>query len=160
MKITDVVRHVLLAPNYDASLTSSAQDSCVVLIHTDGGVSGIGESDVSPWIAKACVEAPGTHTMSLGLRDLLIGADPLDIEGLWRRMYVGTAMSGRRGAMIHAIGAIEMALWDLKGKALGKPVHALLGLERMAGEPDALGANGDLNGVSVLGSGFATSPCR
>ncbi len=42
-------------------------------------------------------------------------------------MYVGTCMHGRRGAVIHAIGAIEMALWDIKGKALGKPVYELLG---------------------------------
>jgi L-alanine-DL-glutamate epimerase-like enolase superfamily enzyme len=42
-------------------------------------------------------------------------------------MYKGTAMNGRRGVVIHAMGAIDMALWDLKGKALGKPVHELLG---------------------------------
>jgi L-alanine-DL-glutamate epimerase-like enolase superfamily enzyme len=107
--------------------TSSAQDSFVVVVRTDEGLYGIGESDVNPWIAKACVEAPGTHTMSLCLRDLLVGQDPMDIEGLWRRAYLGTAMHGRRGALIHALGAVEMALWDLKGKALGKPVWALLG---------------------------------
>jgi L-alanine-DL-glutamate epimerase-like enolase superfamily enzyme len=60
------------------------------------------------------------------IKDMLIGADPLDIEVLWQRLYVGTAMNGRRGAVIHAIGAIEMALWDIKGKALGKPVCELL----------------------------------
>ena len=127
MKITAVESHVLLAPNYDPRFTSSAQDSFIVVIRTDDGVIGIGESDVNPWVAKACVEAPGTHTMGLCIRDMLIGADPFDIEGLWRRMYVGTAMNGRRGAVVHAIGAVEMALWDLKGRALGKPVHELLG---------------------------------
>ncbi|HUL07546.1 MAG TPA: mandelate racemase/muconate lactonizing enzyme family protein [Candidatus Acidoferrum sp.] len=127
MKITDVESHVLLAPNYDPRFTSSAQDSFIVVIRTDEGVIGIGESDVNPWIAKACVEAPGTHTMGLCIKEMLIGADPFDIDGLWRRMYIGTAMNGRRGAVVHAMGAIEMALWDLKGKALGKPVHELLG---------------------------------
>lgn len=127
MKITSVDCHVLLAPNVDSGLTSSAQDDFVVLIGTDEGVTGIGESDVNPWIAKACVEAPGTHTMGLCIKELLLGADPLDIEGLWRRLYVGTAMNGRRGAVVHALGAIEMALFDLKGKALGVPVHELLG---------------------------------
>jgi len=127
MKITDVESHVLLAPNYDPRFTSSAQDSFIVVIRTDEGVIGIGESDVNPWIAKACVEAPGTHTMGLCVKEMLIGADPFDIDGLWRRMYIGTAMNGRRGAVVHAMGAIEMALWDLKGKALGKPVHELLG---------------------------------
>ena len=127
MKITGIDCHVLLAPDMDQTLTSSAQDSFVVIIHTDAGIDGCGESDVNPWIAKAFVEAPGTHTMSLSLRDILIGADPMDIETLWQRMYVGTCMHGRRGAGIHAMGAIEMALWDIKGKALGKPVHELLG---------------------------------
>jgi L-alanine-DL-glutamate epimerase-like enolase superfamily enzyme len=61
------------------------------------------------------------------MKDLLLGADPLDIDGLWRRIYLGTAMNGRRGAVVHTLGAVEMALWDLKGKALGKPVHELLG---------------------------------
>jgi len=127
MKITDVETHVLLAPNYDPSFTSSAQDSFLVLLHTDEGLTGLGESDVNPWIAKACIEAPGTHTMGLCIKDLLIGADPADIEGLWRKLYVATAMNGRRGAVVHAIGAVEMALWDLKGKALGKPICDLLG---------------------------------
>ncbi len=127
MKITDIETHVLLAPNYDTSKTSSAQDSFVVIVHTDEGLSGVGESDVNPWIARACIEAPGTHTMSLGIRNLLLGSDPLDIEALWRRIYVGTAMDGRRGALIHALGAVDMALWDIKGQALGKPVFELLG---------------------------------
>ena len=127
MKITDIECHALLAPNYNPAFTSSAQDSFVVIVRTDEGLFGVGESDVNPWIAKACIEARGTHTMSLCARDLLIGEDPFDIERLWRRIYLGTAMHGRRGAFVHALGAIEMALWDLKGKALGKPVHALLG---------------------------------
>ena len=127
MKITEIEVHVVLAPNMDPCLTSSAQDSLVVLIHTDQGVTGIGESDVNPWMAKACILSPGTHTMGLCMRDLLISSDPFDIAGLWDRIYKGTAMNGRRGVVVHAMGAIDMALWDLKGKALGKPVHELLG---------------------------------
>ena len=123
MKITKIEVHVVLAPNMDSSLTSSAQDSLVVLIHTDQGVTGIGESDVNPWMAKACILSPGTHTMGLCMRDLLIGSDPFDIARIWDRIYKGTAMNGRRGVVVHAMGAIDMALWDLKGKALGKPVH-------------------------------------
>jgi L-alanine-DL-glutamate epimerase-like enolase superfamily enzyme len=127
VKITGIECHVLLAPNFNPALTSSAQDSFIVVIRTDAGIEGFGESDVNPWIAKTCIEAPGTHTMSQSLKDILIGADPLDIEALWQRMYVGTCMHGRRGAVIHAMGAIDMALWDIKGKALGKPVYELLG---------------------------------
>jgi L-alanine-DL-glutamate epimerase-like enolase superfamily enzyme len=126
LRITAVETHVLLAPDFDASLTSSAQESIVELIHTDGGVTGVGETDANPWMAKACIDAPGTHTMGLSIKDVLIGADPFDISALWTELYVGTAMNGRRGMVIHAIGAVEMALWDICGKALGRPVHALL----------------------------------
>jgi L-alanine-DL-glutamate epimerase-like enolase superfamily enzyme len=126
MKIIDVECHVLLAPNMSTGSTSSAQDSFILIIKTDEGVTGIGESDVNPWIARACIEAPGTHTMGLGIKETLIGADPLD-EGLWQRLYIGTAMNGRRGAVIHALGAVDMALWDIRGKAAGKPIFELLG---------------------------------
>jgi L-alanine-DL-glutamate epimerase-like enolase superfamily enzyme len=121
VRITGIDCHVLLQPDLDVGATSSAQDDIVVEVHTDEGVSGIGESDVNPWIARACIDARGTHTMGVGMREILIGADPLDVEGLWERLYVGTAMNGRRGAVINAIGAIDMALHDLRGKALGKP---------------------------------------
>jgi L-alanine-DL-glutamate epimerase-like enolase superfamily enzyme len=127
MKVTEIECYVLLAPNMSTGSTSSAQDSFIVIVHTNEGVTGIGESDVNPWIARACVEAPGTHTMGLGLKEILIGADPLAIEDLWRRMYVGTCFNGRRGAVIHAIGAIDMALWDIRGKVAGKPIFDLLG---------------------------------
>jgi L-alanine-DL-glutamate epimerase-like enolase superfamily enzyme len=129
LTITGLDCHVLLAPDFDASFTSSAQDSLVVVVHTDGGVSGVGECDVNPWMAKACIEAPGTHTMGLSIRDLLIGSDPFEIGAFWERAYYATAMNGRRGVVIHALSAVEMALWDLCGKAVGKPVHALLGGE-------------------------------
>ncbi len=127
MKISKVDCHVLLDPVYDTGATSSAQDDIVVEIHTDEGLSGIGESDVNPWIARACIEAPGTHTMGLGLTEMLIGQDPLQVEALWEKLYLGSAMNGRRGAMIHAIGALDMALHDLRGKALNKPCYQLLG---------------------------------
>jgi L-alanine-DL-glutamate epimerase-like enolase superfamily enzyme len=127
MRVTGIDCHVLLAPDFDVERTSSAQDSFVVEVHTDAGISGLGETDVNPWIARACVEAPGTHTMGRSLRELIIGADPLDPPAVWERAYVGTAMNGRRGALINALGAIDMALWDIAGKAAGVPCHELLG---------------------------------
>jgi L-alanine-DL-glutamate epimerase-like enolase superfamily enzyme len=127
MKITKIDCHVLLDPGYDVGSTSSSQDDIVVEIHTDEGLVGIGESDVNPWIAQACIEAPGTHTMGLGLAQMLIGENPLEIESLWEKLYVGSAMNGRRGAVIHAIGALDIALHDLRGKALNKPCYELLG---------------------------------
>ncbi len=127
MKITGVDCHVLLEADFDRNSTSSSQDDIVVEIHTDEGISGVGETDLNAWVARACIEAPGTHTMDLGLKQMLIEADPLQVEELWERLYVGSAMTGRRGAVIHAMGALDMALHDLRGKALGKPCWELLG---------------------------------
>jgi len=127
LRITEIDCHVLVQPAFDTTAASSAQDDIVVEIHTDEGVSGIGETDVNPWIARACIEAPGTHNMGLGLAEMLIGEDPLEVEALWEKMYVGSAMNGRRGAVINAIGALDLALHDLRGKALGKPCYELLG---------------------------------
>ncbi len=127
MKITDIECHILVAPDLRQDATSLSQDNVVVLVHTDSGITGIGETDVGPWIAKAVIESPGSHTMALGIKDLLIGQDPFDTTALWEKMYVCTCMSTRRGAGICAIGAIDMALWDIKGKALGLPCYKLLG---------------------------------
>ncbi|HET7640646.1 MAG TPA: hypothetical protein VFK47_18195 [Ktedonobacteraceae bacterium] len=65
--------------------------------------------------------------MGRGLEELLIGADPMQPEDLWRKLYRNTKMTERRGIMICALGAIDMALWDIRGKALGMPVYQLLG---------------------------------
>ncbi len=56
MKITKIDCHVLLIPDYDVDACSSAQDDLVVVIHTDEGIVGIGETDTNPWIARACIE--------------------------------------------------------------------------------------------------------
>src|SRR4029078_1718838 len=127
MRITGIDCHVLLVPDLDTGATSSDQDDIVVFVHTDEGITGIGETDLNPWIARACIEAPSTHTMGLGLKDMLLGEDPLQPERIWEKLYTGSAMNGRRGAVICAMGAIDMALWDIRGKAAGKPVYKLLG---------------------------------
>jgi L-alanine-DL-glutamate epimerase-like enolase superfamily enzyme len=127
MKISEIRTHVLLDPGFDVGWTSSAQDTIVVEIETDEGVTGIGETDLNAWIARSCIEAPGTHTLDRGLRSLLIGRDPLDPAALWEELYIGTVMTGRRGALVHAIGALDIALWDICGKARGVPCWKLWG---------------------------------
>lgn len=127
MKITDIECHILVAPDLRQDATSSSQDNIVVIVHTDEGISGIGETDTGPWLVKAAIEAPGSHSMAMGMKDLLIGEDPFDTSAIWEKLYTFTAMSGRRGAVICAMGAIDMALWDIKGKALGLPCYKLLG---------------------------------
>jgi L-alanine-DL-glutamate epimerase-like enolase superfamily enzyme len=127
MRITKIDCHVLLDPDYEPRATSSAQDTIVVEVQTDEGIVGIGETDLNAWVARALVEAPGTHTMDRGLGEMLIGMDPLDPPAVWEALYVGTAMTGRRGAGIHALGAIDIALWDICGKAAGAPCWQILG---------------------------------
>src|SRR5215472_2273218 len=129
MKIIDVRCHVLLDPGIVLDATSSAQDDLVVEVVTDNGLVGIGESDINGWVGRALIEAPGTNTMDQGLKASLLGVDPTAVEPreLWDRIYVATAMTGRRGALIHAFGAIDVALWDLRGKAAEVPTWQLLG---------------------------------
>jgi L-alanine-DL-glutamate epimerase-like enolase superfamily enzyme len=127
MRIVDVTTHVLLDPAFDIGATSSAQDTIVVEIETDEGLVGIGETDLNAWIARACIESPGTHTMDRGLKAMLLGRDPTDPAALWEELYVGSAMTGRRGALINAIGALDIALWDIAGQAAGVPTWELLG---------------------------------
>jgi L-alanine-DL-glutamate epimerase-like enolase superfamily enzyme len=127
VKITNVECHVLLDPGYESEATSSAQDTIVVEVHTDEGIVGVGETDLNAWVARALIEAPGTHTMDRGLGELLIGMDPLDPVAAWEALYVGTAMTGRRGAGVHALGAVDIALWDICGQARQVPCWQLLG---------------------------------
>ncbi len=127
MKIADIICTVLAVPDCNADACDSAQDTIVVEVISDEGVTGIGEVDANPWVIKSLIEAPGSHIMSLGLTELMIGQDPLQPVALWDRLYTFSAMTGRRGAGICAIGALDMAVWDLYGKAVGKPVWELLG---------------------------------
>ncbi len=130
MKITDVEAIVLRQAVVNEGIADGSQDDLVVRIHTDEGITGIGEVDSSPELVQALVQAPSSHAVAVSLRDVLIGEDPLDVERLWRKMYRGLIYFGRRGIAIHAISGLDIALWDIKGKALGKPVCELLGTPR------------------------------
>ena len=128
MVITDVEALMLRQPSQvNVAAADGSQDALVIRVHTDEGIVGLGEVDSIPLVAKAIVDAPASHKLANGIRSLLIGEDPLEIGRLWRKMYVGTMYFGRRGAALHAIAGVDVALWDVAGKAAGKPVHALLG---------------------------------
>jgi len=127
VKITEVEAIVLRQAVVDDSVADGSQDDLVIRVHTDEGIVGIGEVDSSPEVVRAVVEAPSSHAIARGLREVLVGEDPLDVEGLWQKMYRGVIFFGRRGVAIHAISGVDIALWDIKGKALGKPVCELLG---------------------------------
>jgi L-rhamnonate dehydratase len=127
MKITDVEALYLRLPVVDETRTDSSQDALIIRISTDAGITGWGEVDGCPSVAKAVIEAPVSHTQVKGLRHVLLGQDPMQTEFLWKLMYESTSYYGRGGAVIQTMAGIDLALWDIKGKALEQPVWALLG---------------------------------
>jgi L-alanine-DL-glutamate epimerase-like enolase superfamily enzyme len=99
-----------------------ARLSCLVRVYTDAGVTGLGSIYSHPELVRNIVEG---H-----LRDLLIGEDPLQVESLWERNYTMTRWYGRKGVAVSALGGVDTALWDIRGKVARKPIHHLLGGER------------------------------
>ncbi len=89
----------------------------IVQIETDAGLVGIGGTAPAP--AKMLIEEHFAH--------LLIGQDPFNVEMLWDQMFRSSLPYGRKGLPIMAISAVDIALWDLIGKAKGEPVYRLLG---------------------------------
>jgi L-alanine-DL-glutamate epimerase-like enolase superfamily enzyme len=126
MKITRVEATHLRLPDVNERCDGS-QETLVVKVHTDAGIVGVGEVDSSSLVAKAIIEAPLSHKICRGLADCVVGQDPFEIERLIHRMVEGSIFYGRQGAAIQAMSGIEIALWDIVGKATGKPVYQLLG---------------------------------
>lgn len=106
----------------DALTACSARQALLVKVETDTELYGIGEAFCygSPLpVGKAIVEEQ--------LAPMLVGEDPQNIGKLWQTMYWRTIAGGRRGVVMGAISGIDIALWDLLGKALNTPVCRLLG---------------------------------
>ncbi len=91
----------------------------IVEVFTDSGHAGIGNAALAPRVAKQIID--------LYLKPILIGRDPFDVEALWQHMYRNTMAFGRKGIGMTAISAVDIALWDVLGKAAGQPVFKLLG---------------------------------
>jgi L-alanine-DL-glutamate epimerase-like enolase superfamily enzyme len=126
MKIVNV-EALYLRQAHVKSQCDSGQDALIVRVSTDAGITGIGEVDSSPMAVKGAIEGPFSHTATAGLRELVLGEDPFETEYLWYKMYRANIYAGRRGIGIHAMSGIDIALWDIKGKAVGLPVWKLLG---------------------------------
>jgi L-rhamnonate dehydratase len=126
MKITQIICQILRVRSVEKK-TASSQDVVLVRVRTSDGLEGIGEADASPEVVKAIVDAPYSHNIACGLREILIGENPLENERLWQKMYRRTQYFGRTSVTIAAMSAVDMALWDLKGKLFKQPIHALLG---------------------------------
>lgn len=133
MKITAVDTFVLdTGKNYpDSSAAVEAHGVrfiFLIKITTDEGISGWSDIETQPHVAKAIVDAPSGGQIGFeGLRNTLVGEDPLERERLWQKMYRYMAYYGRSGAGMHLISGADIALWDIAGKAFGQPVCKLLG---------------------------------
>src|SRR5689334_19196304 len=126
MKIDRIICQVLRVQSVEKK-TASSQDVVLVRVLTSDGLEGIGEADASPEVVKAIVDAPFSHNIACGLREILLGENPLESERLWQKMLRRTQYFGRSSVTIAAMSAVDMALWDLKGKTFGVPIHTLLG---------------------------------
>ena len=127
MEITDVVVHTVSIDEVEGSKADGTQDAAVIEVETDEGITGVGEADASPAVVDAIVNAPESHDKSSGLKPVLLGRDPFDTEAIWNDLFDRTYFYGRKGAAITAISGVDMALWDILGKATGRPVYELLG---------------------------------
>ena len=126
MRITEVETIILRRPDV-RDIGDSSQDMLLVRVLTDDGLVGIGEADTSPEVGRAVIEAPLSHEVCRGLREVVVGHDPFERGALWRAMYRASLFYGRGGAAVQAMSAIDLALWDLMGKATGRPAYQLLG---------------------------------
>jgi len=123
MKIADIrtipISCAVDPPYASAAGVQSRRGALLVEIETDDGTIGIGEAGAGGGITRPMIDQ---H-----LKPLLLGQDPLLIEGLWQKMWTRTRQYGRRGLVMHAISGIDMALWDIAGKVAKMPVYKLLG---------------------------------
>lgn len=121
---TTVISIPLPSPVADAVRTITHRDHLIVNVTTDEGVSGLGFT----------LGYDGARAMKALAEDIygpmLEGADPLETEHLWAEMFRQSIQAGRRGAALRTMSAIDIALWDIRGKAAGLPVMELLGVHR------------------------------
>jgi L-rhamnonate dehydratase len=117
----------IVTPAVNASDCDGAADTVVVRLTDEAGQTGIGEADAPADLVRAFIEQPDLHVWSRNVRNLVVGRDPFPIASLVDELYGGTLYPGRRGLGIHALSAIDIALHDLVGKQLGRPVYELLG---------------------------------
>ena len=118
MKITEIKTYLMHAGSPESG-GWKARNWCFVKVFTDEGIYGVGEASGWPRVVETAIN---------DLARILIGENPFQIEKLWQKMYLGMMGHGMTGIVGGgAMTGIEMALWDIKGKALGVPVYELLG---------------------------------
>ena len=103
----------------NATARQALPNNLWVRVHTDAGLSGLGETYYLPRAVAAVV-----HDV---LAPLLLGRDPRDVENHWQNMFALVSFCGAMGAEMRAISAVDTALWDLLGQIAGQPIYVLLG---------------------------------
>lgn len=127
MKIADIEVIHMRVEDANIAFFDGSYDDCLIVVRTDAGITGIAEVESLPTAIYGVVNAPPAHSHARGLRELLLGEDPTDPKRLWQLMYDSTDYVGRRGLAVHAIGGIDIALWDIAGQFVDQPVCELLG---------------------------------
>ena len=154
MKIADI-RTIALSypcnPPYASAAGVQAQRGALLVeIATDDGIVGLGEAGLGGGATATIIEK--------SLKPLLVGQDPLLIEGLWQTMFARTRQYGRRGVVMQAISGIDIALWDIAGKVAKMPVYRLLGACRDRVEAYASGGfyqeGKDVDGIAGEAEGY------
>src|SRR5256714_14585353 len=112
MKITRVEAIHLRLPEVNERCDGS-QETLVVKVHTDAGLTGVGEVDSSSLVARAIIEAPLSHKICRGLAECVLGQDPFEIDRLVDRLVEGSIFFGRPGAALQAVSGVEIGLWGL-----------------------------------------------
>jgi D-galactarolactone cycloisomerase len=127
MKVIEVKTHSLSSPVKEPYANSigwvKRRSTVLVEVITDDGVTGWGEALCHglqpPEVCASVVET--------ALKPIILGQDPFDVEVLWEKMHHLTLSFGSKGTVPIAMSAVDVALWDCIGRALGKPVYKLLG---------------------------------
>jgi len=122
LKITDVKVKHLRVPQKSRS---AAPDVVLVGVETDEGITGIGEACALSEKGEAALAVK--DVVEVGLRPYLVGENPLEIGRIWEKLYGYSEWYGRRGIAIYALSCLDVALWDITGKALDVPISILLG---------------------------------
>jgi len=117
----------LRSPTVDPSDLDGSSETILISIVDEAGRVGIGETDAPAAAVRELVLMDDNHLWSRGLGTMLEGRDPFEIAALHDELYAGTVYHGRRGLGIHALSAIDIALYDLVGKQLSRPAYQLLG---------------------------------
>ena len=109
-------------PSYNGIGKSGGRPLLLVRVYTDTGLVGIGEAATygGPMVSTATV-------IEREIAPAILGEDPLNLERIWHKCYFGAFQHARSGIYICALSGVDIALWDLVGKALGQPIYKLLG---------------------------------